>query len=189
MFFEGSCLGLTLLQTSGSWSPWWIIYVWKNGPGLQSHLSTNNQRQRGVSVFLCITYDWLKASAFGREIFILKVGARSHSRHWVRSIMYQCLDLQKIKVMTLYFPAKLLRHGCRISVLLYTGEWCYWNSMKPRWPEQVGQTVSYPCRTHGKVLSLFTLVFLCSLLGCHVLELTWILCIAFWILSLLQREN
>lgn len=96
VFWRFMCLGLTLLQTNGSWNPWWRTYVWKNGPGLQSHLLTK-QRWRGVSVLLCIAYGWLKAPAFGTEIFVLKAGARSHPRHWIRSIMYKWLDLQKIK--------------------------------------------------------------------------------------------
>lgn len=118
VFWSLGCLGLALLQASGFWSPWYIICTWKNGPGLQNHLSTDKWRQRGVLVFLCIVYARPLASAFRRQVFKFKVSARSHLRHWIRRIRYQRLGLQKVNESWV-FP-----FGC----CLFPAETWMWNT-------------------------------------------------------------
>lgn len=77
-------LDLTLLQASESWGSWCLIYVWKNGAGHQSHLSMISKCKEAIQCSCALSMPDFWALLFGREIFKFKVGARSHSRHWIK---------------------------------------------------------------------------------------------------------
>lgn len=96
-FWRPTCLGLTLLQTTGSHSPQWIIYVWRNGPGLQRSLLTLSAEETERCFSDPVHCLWLTQGLCIWERNFHTQSRCQKSLQTLRSIMYQCLDWHKIK--------------------------------------------------------------------------------------------
>lgn len=111
-------LDLTVLQTSESWGSWCLIYVLKNGAGHQSGLSMINKCKEAIQCSFTLSMPAFWALLFGREIFKFKVGARSHSRHWIK---VPKMGLEKV-TETWVWP-----FACQAAIWLLPESWV-WDS-------------------------------------------------------------